>query len=66
MLDPPNVQGLAHFTEHMLFYASEKYPKEDECEWQQVHSSLWHTRRHTVHRNSRPDKGSELYVASNR
>lgn len=30
MLDPPEMQGLAHFTEHMLFYSSEKYPVEDE------------------------------------
>eukprot|EP00892_Ulva_mutabilis_P012171 jgi/Ulvmu1/9326/UM050_0076.1 len=30
MQDPPELQGLAHFTEHMLFYASKKYPKEDE------------------------------------
>jgi len=28
--DPDSVQGLAHFVEHMLFYASEKYPTEDE------------------------------------
>jgi len=26
LLDPPELQGLAHFLEHMLFYASEKYP----------------------------------------
>jgi insulysin len=30
MADPDSLPGLAHFTEHMLFYASEKYPKEDE------------------------------------
>lgn len=30
LLDPPSVLGLAHFTEHMLFYSSEKYPIEDE------------------------------------
>ena len=28
--DPEDLPGLAHFTEHMLFYSSEKYPKEDE------------------------------------
>ncbi|KAL4858339.1 Insulin-degrading enzyme-like 1 [Chlorella vulgaris] len=28
--DPDDVAGLAHFTEHMLFYSSEKYPEEDE------------------------------------
>ncbi|KAL0046282.1 hypothetical protein WJX82_008028 [Trebouxia sp. C0006] len=28
--DPDDLPGLAHFTEHMLFYASEKYPQEDE------------------------------------
>eukprot|EP00873_Tetraselmis_striata_P029260 jgi/Tetstr1/449524/TSEL_036612.t1 len=27
--DPAELPGLAHFTEHMLFYASEKYPEED-------------------------------------
>lgn len=27
--DPVELPGLAHFTEHMLFYASEKYPQED-------------------------------------
>lgn len=27
---PPPHPTQAHFTEHMLFYSSEKYPKEDE------------------------------------
>ncbi|XP_027350190.1 insulin-degrading enzyme-like 1, peroxisomal isoform X3 [Abrus precatorius] len=27
--DPAGLEGLAHFLEHMLFYASEKYPMED-------------------------------------
>ncbi|KAJ3696077.1 hypothetical protein LUZ60_001454 [Juncus effusus] len=27
--DPDGINGLAHFLEHMLFYASEKYPEED-------------------------------------
>ncbi|KAL2320760.1 hypothetical protein Fmac_029729 [Flemingia macrophylla] len=27
--DPPGLEGLAHFLEHMLFYASKKYPVED-------------------------------------
>ncbi|XP_021623125.1 insulin-degrading enzyme-like 1, peroxisomal isoform X2 [Manihot esculenta] len=27
--DPVGLEGLAHFLEHMLFYASEKYPLED-------------------------------------
>ncbi|XP_031397805.1 insulin-degrading enzyme-like 1, peroxisomal isoform X3 [Punica granatum] len=27
--DPPGIEGLAHFLEHMLFFASEKYPLED-------------------------------------
>ena len=30
MSDPADVAGLAHFTEHMLFYSSEKYPEEGE------------------------------------
>lgn len=31
--DPDDVPGLAHFTEHMLFYSSHKYPEEDEYRW---------------------------------
>lgn len=30
--DPPGVAGLAHFTEHMLFLGTKKYPKEDSFE----------------------------------
>ncbi|KAG7668348.1 hypothetical protein Ndes2526B_g00937 [Nannochloris sp. 'desiccata'] len=29
MSDPTEFPGLAHFTEHMLFYSSKKYPEED-------------------------------------
>ncbi len=29
LIDPSSMPGLAHFCEHMLFYASEKYPEED-------------------------------------
>ena len=29
LCDPKALPGLAHFTEHMLFYASAKYPDED-------------------------------------
>ncbi|XP_026314259.1 nardilysin-like [Hyposmocoma kahamanoa] len=28
--DPPDIQGLAHFVEHMVFMGSEKYPTENE------------------------------------
>ncbi|KAL4712331.1 hypothetical protein ACJJTC_001492 [Scirpophaga incertulas] len=28
--DPPDIQGLAHFVEHMVFMGSSKYPKENE------------------------------------
>lgn len=28
--DPSEIQGLAHFVEHMVFMGSEKYPKENE------------------------------------
>ncbi|GAB1605438.1 nardilysin isoform X2 [Argonauta hians] len=30
MSDPPDIQGLSHFLEHMVFMGSEKYPKENE------------------------------------
>lgn len=32
MADPPNVRGLAHYLEHMLFMGSEKYPDENAFE----------------------------------
>lgn len=28
--DPPHIQGLSHFLEHMIFMGSEKFPKENE------------------------------------
>lgn len=28
--DPSDIQGLAHFVEHMVFMGSEKYPTENE------------------------------------
>lgn len=28
--DPAEIQGLAHFVEHMVFMGSAKYPKENE------------------------------------
>ncbi|CAG9807971.1 unnamed protein product [Chironomus riparius] len=30
--DPNDIQGLAHFVEHMIFMGSEKYPKENELD----------------------------------
>ncbi|KAI9018492.1 Metalloenzyme, LuxS/M16 peptidase-like protein [Phycomyces nitens] len=30
MSDPPNLQGLAHFCEHLLFMGTQKYPKEND------------------------------------
>ncbi|CAI9736667.1 nardilysin isoform X2 [Octopus vulgaris] len=30
MSDPPDIQGLSHFLEHMVFMGSKKYPKENE------------------------------------
>ncbi|KAI9597576.1 Metalloenzyme, LuxS/M16 peptidase-like protein [Syncephalis fuscata] len=30
MADPPQLQGLAHFCEHMLFLGTDKYPQENE------------------------------------
>jgi len=32
MSDPPNIPGMAHFNEHMLFLGTEKYPVEDSFE----------------------------------
>ena len=41
MADPEHLPGLAHFTEHMLFYASEKYPVEDEySKWVSDHGGM--------------------------
>ncbi|ORZ13145.1 Metalloenzyme, LuxS/M16 peptidase-like protein [Absidia repens] len=37
--DPDNLQGLAHFCEHLLFMGTEKYPKEnDYCSYLSEHS----------------------------
>jgi hypothetical protein len=51
MADPDTLPGLAHFTEHMLFYASEKYPKEDEySQWisdRGGHSNAWTSAENT-------------------
>ncbi|KAL5471496.1 hypothetical protein EMCRGX_G029619 [Ephydatia muelleri] len=42
LCDPPNVQGLAHFCEHMLFLGTEKYPKETEyTEFLQQHGGTF-------------------------
>ncbi|KAK6048006.1 hypothetical protein COOONC_14489 [Cooperia oncophora] len=30
LMDPWDLQGLAHFCEHMLFLGTDKYPKENE------------------------------------
>ncbi|CAG8531276.1 2424_t:CDS:10 [Paraglomus occultum] len=39
MIDPINLQGLAHFCEHLLFMGTEKYPKENEYqEYLSTHS----------------------------
>ncbi|CAM9753658.1 unnamed protein product, partial [Ectocarpus sp. 13 AM-2016] len=32
MQDPPELAGMAHFHEHMLFLGTEKYPEEGEFE----------------------------------
>merc|ERR1719336_1953773 len=32
LCDPPEIQGLAHFCEHMLFMGTKKYPSENEYE----------------------------------
>lgn len=51
MQDPEELQGLAHFTEHMLFYASKKYPKEDEYSKfvsdHGGHTNAWTAAEHT-------------------
>ena len=51
MNDPDSLPGLAHFTEHMLFYASDKYPKEDEySQWVSDHGG--HTNAWTSAENT--------------
>jgi insulysin len=51
MQDPESLPGLAHFTEHMLFYASAKYPEEDEySKWIEDHgghTNAWTAAEHT-------------------
>lgn len=51
MQDPDDLPGLAHFTEHMLFYASGKYPEEsDYNKWIEDHgghTNAWTAAEHT-------------------
>ena len=51
MQDPDDLPGLAHFTEHMLFYASKKYPEEsDYNKWIEDHgghTNAWTAAEHT-------------------
>ena len=51
MQDPDDIPGLAHFTEHMLFYASKKYPEEsDYNKWIEDHgghTNAWTAAEHT-------------------
>lgn len=51
MQDPDDLPGLAHFTEHMLFYASGKYPEESEynkhIEDHGGHTNAWTAAEHT-------------------
>jgi insulysin len=52
MDDPPEVQGLAHFLEHMVFLGSDKYPKEDEfdkyCSMHNGHSNAFTAMHNTT------------------
>ena len=52
MDDPPEVQGLAHFTEHMVFLGSDKYPDEDEfdrfCATHNGHSNAYTAMHNTT------------------
>jgi hypothetical protein len=51
MQDPDDLPGLAHFTEHMLFYASGKYPEESAYnKWIEDHgghTNAWTAAEHT-------------------
>eukprot|EP01128_Nolandella_sp_AFSM9_P011831 TRINITY_DN8746_c0_g1_i1.p1 TRINITY_DN8746_c0_g1~~TRINITY_DN8746_c0_g1_i1.p1 ORF type:complete len:959 (+),score=215.62 TRINITY_DN8746_c0_g1_i1:78-2954(+) len=51
--DPPNIQGIAHFCEHMLFLGTEKYP--DEKEYKTYLSS------HSGSSNAYTDEESTVY-----
>mmetsp|Transcript_39276 Transcript_39276/g.92615 ORF Transcript_39276/g.92615 Transcript_39276/m.92615 type:complete len:1005 (-) Transcript_39276:62-3076(-) len=51
--DPPEVQGLAHFCEHMLFLGNEKYPGESDfdsfCASSAGYSNAWTSMDRTVY-----------------
>lgn len=50
--DPPHVQGLAHFLEHMVFLGTEKYPEESNfdqfCSSCAGYSNAWTSLDHTM------------------
>ena len=51
--DPPSVQGLAHFLEHMLFLGTEKFPDESNfdqfCAESAGYSNAWTSLDHTMY-----------------
>ena len=52
MSDPPNLPGLAHFCEHMLFLGTEKFPDEDEYEkFLNLHSGSFNAFTSSDHTN---------------
>ena len=52
MDDPPEVQGLAHFLEHMVFLGSDKFPDENEfdqyCGKHSGHSNAYTSMHNTT------------------
>ncbi len=65
--DPPDKPGLAHFTEHMLFDGTKKYPSTKELSWAIEKYGGWHYAftwiEHQVHTIHLPKDQTEIGIA---